>query len=69
MRACDLVADMKSYVGGASFINLSELTAYLNKKDVKCVRKKYLVGLPKVGNGYYIPDVAKAIDGSKKVTT
>lgn len=67
MRACDLTQDMKKFVGGGSFITLVELTRYLNRKDPKAVKQKYLLSLERIGTGYFIPDVAQELFKHRKV--
>ena len=49
---------MKSVVAPASFITLTELTAYLGYKDKYKVRQKYLLGLNSIGKRFFINDVA-----------
>ena len=67
MRACDLTKEMKQFVGGGSFITLIELTRFLGRKDAKAVKQKYLLGLDRVGTGYFIPDVAKVLFESRRI--
>lgn len=67
MRACDLTKEMRQFVGGGSFITLIELTRFLGKKDAKSVRQKYLLGLTKIGTGYFIPEVAEVLFQHRKV--
>lgn len=67
MRACDLTKEMKQFVGGGSFITLIELTKFLGRKDPKSVRSKYLLGLTKIGTGYFIPEVAEVLFQHRKV--
>lgn len=61
MIKTELVNEMKKHVNGALFINVADLSRFLGKTDRQKVKAKYLSNLEKVGNGYFIPDVAAAI--------
>ena len=58
-----LTRDMKSFVGGAGFINKSQLAKYMKKS--RCAIPALIDGLDKVPDGksdrYFIPDVAERI--------
>ena len=68
MRICDLTKDMRQFVGGGYFITLKELTQFLGRKDAKSVKAKYLIGLPREGTRYFIPDVARVIYEGRNIT-
>lgn len=60
MTKTDLVRDMKQSVH-ASFITVTQLAAYLGRSDKTKVKNLYCRDLDKVGNGYFIPDVAQVL--------
>ena len=45
---------------GSGFITRSKLASYMGKKNPRHI-DKYLEGLDRIGNDYFIPDVAEAI--------
>ena len=61
MTKTELVKDMKQSQKGASFITVTGLAAYLGRSDKTKVKNIYLRDLEKIGNTYFIPDVAEAI--------
>lgn len=62
MVKSELVRDMKSYTGGASFISVTELTKYLGQSNQTRIKNRYLSGLKSVaGKKYYIPEVAEKV--------
>ena len=60
MTKTELVRDMKQSTG-SSFITVTGLAGYLGRSDKDKVKRLYLRDLPKVGNGYFIPDVAQVL--------
>ena len=56
-----LTQDMKRAAGGASFITVTQLAAYLGRTNKSKVKYEYLADLDRVGNGYFIPDVAEML--------
>ena len=57
----ELIRTMRQSVDGASFINHQQLCRFLGIANRERVKKAYLIGLPKVGRMYFIPDVAGRI--------
>lgn len=59
----DIEKDLKSYVGGGSFIKIGQLATYLGQKNTNRVRDKYTVDAFKLEGSpsYFIPDIAKNI--------
>ena len=59
----DIEKDLKSYVGGGSFIKIGQLASYLGQKNTNRVRKKYTTDAFKLEGtpSYFIPDIAKNI--------
>ena len=55
----NLVAEMSKSVGGAKWINKTELGRYLGCSRSTVANR--LCGIRRVGQRYYIPDVANAI--------
>lgn len=68
MTSTNLKQEMMRHVGGASFISATELAIFLNYSPAsyKAVRSKYLRGLEKVGNSYFIPDVVSRVMSERK---
>lgn len=60
MTKTELVRDMKQSVK-ASFITVTQLAEYLGKSDKTKVKNQYCRDLDKIGNGYFIPDVAQVL--------
>lgn len=61
MTRADLIHSMQSSVDGASFINVTELCMFLGVRSREKVKNKYLRDLDRIGQGYFIPDVAARI--------
>lgn len=61
MERQELIRAMMNHVGGASFITNTEVTRFLGLTNNTRVKNKYLIGLDRVGRGYFIPDVARKI--------
>ena len=63
MTAKDIERDMKSSVGGASFITPGQLAKYLGQKNTSRIRERYMKDSFRIDgtNKYFIPEVAKAI--------
>lgn len=63
MTAKDIERDMKSSVGGASFITPGQLAKYLGQKNTSRVRHKYMGDAFRIEgtNKFFLPDVAKSI--------
>ena len=61
MERRELIRSMMHSVDGASFITCTEVTRFLGLTNNTRVKKKYLIGLDRVGRGYFIPDVATRI--------
>ena len=59
MTKTELVKGMQAFTGGG-FINRDELKKFLGYKDSHSIAK-FLCGLERVGNRYFIPDVAEQI--------
>lgn len=58
MTKKDLIADMKHFVGGSSFITISGIANYVGVKSHHSV-DKYVDGLQRInGRRFFIPDVA-----------
>ncbi len=59
MTKQDYIKSMRSSVGGAYFITVTELCAAIGMKKTDSV-KKYVTGLPRLnGKYYFIPEVAE----------
>lgn len=58
MTKQELITSLRSSIGGADFISLSELARYLGAKDPYKVKRKYLLSLNRIGKKYFIKDVA-----------
>ena len=54
---------MKTYVGGASFITVGELTKYLGQTNTSRVKQKYLTNEFRLTGtkSYFIPEIAKKV--------
>ena len=61
MTKTELIKDMKQSQKGASFITVTALAGYLGRSDKTKVKNIYLRDLEKIGNTYFIPDVAEEI--------
>ena len=61
MERQELIRSMMHSVDGASFISNVELCRYLGIANHTRVKNAYLLGLPRVGRKYFIPDVATRI--------
>lgn len=66
MTRTEIAADLRSFVGGG-MITASELAAYMGLKKTQRVAEKYLRGLERVGNRYWIPDVARRLKEESEV--
>ena len=66
MTAKELEQDMKSSVGGASFITPGQLAAYLGQKNTSRVRERYMKDAFKLEGTkkYFIPEVARTLYNS-----
>lgn len=66
MTAKELEQDMKSSVGGASFITPGQLAAYLGQKNTSRVRERYMKDAFKLEGTkkYFIPEVARTLYSS-----
>lgn len=61
MTKRELVADMKSFVGGGGFITSSGIAKYIGVKSHHSI-DKYVNGLERInGRYYYIADVADSM--------
>lgn len=54
------IAEMKSSIGGRSYIKRKEVAEHLGHKDPSDI-DKYLVGLERIGTMYFVPDVVDSI--------
>lgn len=63
MTVKDIERDMKSSVGGASFITPGQLAKYLGQKNTSRVRERYMKDAFKIEGTkkYFVPEVAKAV--------
>lgn len=63
MTVKDIERDMKSSVGGASFITPGQLARYLGEKNTTRVRERYMKDSFRIEGTkkYFIPEVAKAV--------
>lgn len=59
-----LISDMKRFTG-ASFITRKQVAEWMGKKDAHCV-DRYLHGLDRVGQLYFIPDVVDAVIATRE---
>jgi len=57
MNRSEIAKDLRQFVG-AGMISAKELAAFMNRKSVWRVKQDYLVGLEKIGNKYFVTDVA-----------
>lgn len=60
MNRTEIAADLRKFTGGG-MITASQLAAYMGLKKTQRVAEKYLRGLERVGNRYWIPEVAKRL--------
>lgn len=63
MTVKDIERDMKSSVGGASFITPGQLAKYLGEKNTTRVRERYMKDSFQIEGTkkYFIPEVARAV--------
>lgn len=66
MTRTEIAADLRRFTGGG-MITASELAAYMGLKKTQRVAEKYLRGLERVGNRYWIPDVARRLKEESEV--
>lgn len=66
MTRTEIAADLRRFTGGG-MITASELGAYMGLKKTQRVAEKYLRGLERVGNRYWIPDVARRLKEESEV--
>lgn len=59
MTKSELIKDMRHFCG-SGFITRQKLAEYMGIKKPQYV-DKYLIGLPRIGRGYFIPDVAESL--------
>lgn len=57
MNRSEIAKDLRQFTG-AGMISAKELAAFMNRKSVWRVKQDYLVGLEKIGNKYFVTDVA-----------
>lgn len=60
MTKAEVIADLRRYVGGGSFIRRVDLARYMNRKDAHSV-DRYLNGLQKIDGMYFVGDVADVL--------
>lgn len=60
MNRSEIANDLRRYTN-AGMISAKELAAFMNKKSVWRVKQKYLTGLERVGQKYFISDVAQRL--------
>ena len=63
MTVKDIERDMKSSVGGASFITPGQLAKYLGEKNTTRVRERYMKDSFRIEGTkkYFIPEVARTV--------
>lgn len=59
MERRELIRSMEKYTG-CGFITRNQVAGFMGKKDPHSI-DKYIHGLPKVGQSYFIPDVATSL--------
>ena len=62
MTKAELSADLRRFCGGSSFCKRKDVAAFLGYSDPHHA-DKYLRGLERVGNLYFIPDVVERLLG------
>jgi len=69
MTQSELKKEMISFCNGAHFINLTQLTLFmgLKKNSARHVKEKYLQGVDRVDNLYFIDQVAERIMARRDV--
>ncbi len=69
MTQSDLKKEMISFCNGSHFINLTQLTLFmgLKKNSARYVKAKYLKGVDRVDNLYFIDQVAERIMARRDV--
>ena len=57
MTRTEIAAALRQYTN-AGMISAKELAAFMNRKSVWRVKQDYLIGLERIGNKYFVTDVA-----------
>lgn len=60
MTRTQLTKELRTFTG-KGLITQTELSRFVGDKNVGRVAKKYLKGVPRIGKGYFIPDVAESM--------
>ena len=61
MTKTEIQKELLRYTGGSPIIRLSEVCGVVRDKNQHRVKQKYLVGLEKIGGGFFVPEVAQRL--------
>ena len=67
MTRCEIEKSLLRVTGGVPIIKLAEVSRGVRDSNKDRVKKKYLLGLEKIGAGYFVPEVAQRLKDSARL--
>ena len=67
MTRSEIEKSLLKVTGGVPIIKLAEISRVVRDSNKDRVKKKYLLGLEKIGAGYFVPEVAQRLKAAAKL--
>lgn len=67
MTRSEIEKSLLKVTGGVPIIKLAEVSRVVRDTNKDRVKKKYLLGLERIGAGYFVPEVAQRLKDSARI--
>ena len=67
MTRSEIEKSLLKVTGGVPIIKLAEVSMVVRDTNKDRVKKKYLLGLERIGSGYFVPEVAQRLKDSARL--